>query len=217
MRFSEFPESSASTPGSTGIVDSSTNVAATSSSSEESLSAVISNISDAREDRRDLFGTCPDLPVAGVASSAETDRSNGSSPVSLRLGGRLGGAGGKGGAVWWSFVRGTRPGHVGRIRCFFVRRDCVISSDGATSSTQTPSSPSLGNTSTDGTRGSEGLVGVLGALEVVVRVERVENFGGFFASADSPVAGVALLAEADGSNGSSPVSVRVGKGGGEGG
>ncbi len=60
-------------------------------------------------------------------------------------------------------------------------------------------------------------MGVLGALEVVVRVERVENFGGFFARAHLPVAGGASLAETDGSNGSSPVSVRLRRGGGRGG
>ena len=52
-------------------------------------------------------------------------------------------------------------------------------------------------------------MGVLGALEVVVRVERVKNFGGFVARAHLPVAGGASLAETDGSNGSSPVSVRL--------
>ncbi len=56
-------------------------------------------------------------------------------------------------------------------------------------------------------------MGVLGALEVVVRVERVENFGGFFARAHLPVAGGASLAETDGSNGSSLLSVRLQRGG----
>ncbi len=114
------------------------------------------------------------------------------------------------------FERRRRPELMGQIRSFFSRQDCVLSSDGATSSPQTLSSPSLGKTSTDRTRGLEGLVGMLRALEVVVRLERVENFGGFFACAHSQVARVASFAKTDGSNGLSPVSVQLGGGAGQG-